>query len=177
MVKDKKTKKRIKDEKKAETTSDKMVKMVSGNLIAGVIISMLTISLVILILTLEFSLSKFTDPIKPGNLIQAIFVLAPHPLYGFMTPGFSSVIIALVGGAYIGGLVVRGAKKGFIVGISCFGLLMFFQIAIGFFFDFSTYQGWLAQINSGDGNIIIDFLLSAGLLVVAGAVGGIITRE
>jgi hypothetical protein len=138
---------------------------------------MIIITVVIWILTLGFTLNKLSGfTIKPDNVIQTIFALAPHS-FSYMTAGFWSILAALITGGYIGGLVVRTPKKGIQVGLISFGLLMFFQLAIGFLFDITTYQGWLAQVSSDGGDIIIDFVLSAVLLMAAGTVGGIVTKE
>ena len=94
-----------------------------------------------------------------------------------MTIGFWSIIAALITGGYIGGLVVRSWKRGIQVGFVCFLLIIFLQFAIGFLFNITTYQGWLSQVSSHGGDIYIDFLLSAFLLMASGAVGGLITKE
>ena len=142
----------------------------------GVLGCLITVAMVILIVTLGFSLDK-VGILGIDNLVQAIFILAPHS-YSFMTTGMWSIIAALTTGAFIGGLLVKNIKSGIAIGILSFVIIIVLQFAVGFLFNFTTFQAWYAlEVPSHGGDIIIDFLLSVGILIGAGAIGGAITRE
>ncbi|HUY00147.1 MAG TPA: YrzE family protein [Candidatus Deferrimicrobium sp.] len=171
------------DKKLKDTKTDKMVKAVAGKLIAGIIVCMVAIPLIILIVTLGFSLAKVEaletlvgQDFPINNVVQGIFILGPHSI-SFLTTGFWSIIAANLAGAYIGGLVVRSGKKGILVGIISFGLFIFLQLAIGFLFNINTYIEWFTKVSLAGGNVLMDFLMSATLLMAAGAVGGMLSRE
>ena len=171
------------DEKLDKTTSDEEVEVVAGKLSLGIILSMAVILLVIYIVTFEFTIAKvealetlFAQEFPINNVAQGLFIITPHS-FSFMKNGFWSIIAALVSGAYIGGLAVRSIKKGILVGIISLGLLIFLQLAIGFLFNITAYLEWLSQVNSVGGNVLMDLIITTTLLVGAGVMGGMLSRE
>jgi len=170
VIKKKKTK--VKSDKgktkKAEET-------LSGRIYLGVIVCVVTTVLVVLFFTLGFSVDKVLG-FGITELWQAIFVVAPHSS-SLIGSGMWSIIAALTSGGFIAGLGIRSLKKAIIVGIISLGVLMLLQLALGFLFDFTAYTIWYSLIPSLGGNIFLDFSISAGILMAAGALGGALTSE
>ncbi len=171
------------DEKKADkekigkkkTDKKKTVKGKLGKLIIGVVACIGIVEMIILLLTLQLSTGK-VDSYITTTLWQAIFIIPLH-LPTFLTSGMWSITAALTIGAFIGGLIVKKIKKGILVGIISFGLLLLLQFAVGFLFDFNALIAWYSLISSLGSNVILDFLVSIGILITAGAIGGALTRE
>lgn len=176
---DKKTAdKKTADKKKTDTKKPKKKKTdqrKSGRLWIGILACWGTVELIILFLTLGLSIAKVAS-YGITALWQAIFIIPLH-LPTFLTSGMWSIMAALTIGAFIGGLLMRTIKKGILVSVICFGLLLFLQFALGFLFDFNALLAWYSLIPALGGNVIIDFLVSAVILIAVGATGGAITRE
>ncbi|NVM29516.1 MAG: hypothetical protein HWN65_11810 [Candidatus Helarchaeota archaeon] len=158
-----------------EADKEKADKKKAGKFLIGVLACMVTVEMIILFLTLGLSLEKVVS-YNITTLWQAIFIIPLH-LPTFITSGMWSIMAALTIGAFIGGLVMKQIKKGILVSIISFGLLLFLQLAVGFLFNFDALIAWYSLISSLGGNVIVDFLVSAFILIAAGAIGGALTRE
>ena len=165
-------------EKKArpkKKATEEPAKDKSGKLLIGIPSCIFIVEMVILFLTLELSTGKLDSHIST-TLWQAIFIVPLH-LPTFFTSGMWSILAALTAGAFIGGLIVKKIKKGILLGIICFGLFLLLQFSIGFLFDVDALLAWYSVIASLGGNLLLDFLVSIGILVIAGAIGGALTRD
>ncbi len=149
--------------------------MGAGRVLAGLLFCIIAIALIIAFVTLGFSIDSIIAMGGPDtSLFQAIFLVAVHP-YTFVLVGSWSILAALAAGAFIGGLIAKGAKSGLAVGSISFTLLLFLQLAVAFVFNFTALELWYALLTLGGGNAIIDLILAAGLLIVCGAIGGALT--
>jgi hypothetical protein len=150
--------------------------MGAGRVLAGLLFCIVAICLIITFVTLGFSVNSIITMGGPDtSLFQAIFLIAVHPYSFVLLLGQWSIIAALAAGAFIGGLIAKGAKSGLAVGSISFALLLFLQLAVAFFFDFTAIELWYALLTLGGGNVIIDLILASGLLIVCGAIGGALT--
>jgi hypothetical protein len=147
----------------------------AGKLLFGIPVCIFIIEIVILFLTLELSTGKLDSHIST-TLWQAIFIVPLH-LPTFFTSGMWSLLAALTTGAFIGGLIVKKIKKGILLGVISFGLLLLLQFSLGFLFDIDALLAWYSIVASLGGDVLLDFLVSIGILVIAGAIGGALTRD
>ncbi len=170
--KKKNAEKKISPKKKA---TKEPAKDQAGKLLFGIPVCIFIIEMVILLLTLELSTGKLDSHIST-TLWQAIFIVPLH-LPTFFTSGMWSLLAALTTGAFIGGLIVKKIKKGIFLGVICFGILLLLQFSLGFLFDIDALLAWYSVIASLGGNVMLDFLVSAGILIVAGAIGSALTRD
>lgn len=145
--------------------------MGAGRVLAGVLFCIIAASAIVIFVTLGISVSELET--LGYSVFQGAFLIMVHP-YTMIIGGTWSVLAALGAGAFIGGLIAKGAKAGATVGIISFGLFLFLQIAVGVFFDFSALQLWWAIMDL-IGSVIIDLVLAAGILVAVGAIGGALT--
>ena len=148
--------------------------MGAGRTFAGILFCLIVIVIINVFLTLGLSVSDLTAIGFDTSLFQAIFLIDIHP-YTFITGDGWSILAALGGGAFVGGLISKGAKNGVLVGTITFALLWILQIGIALLFDFNALYFWYALLELVGGSIILDFAISAGILIVAGAIGGAIT--
>ncbi|NVM53708.1 MAG: hypothetical protein HWN66_08390 [Candidatus Helarchaeota archaeon] len=150
--------------------------MGAGRVLIGVLFCIVAAAMIIVFVTLGLSVEEVVALGWPTSLFQNIFLYTMHP-YSFIQYGEWSILAALAAGAFIGGLISKGAKSGLAVGSISFGLLFFLQLAVGVFFNFTELLGWYGFVLFVGGNVIIDIALCAGLLIVCGAIGGALTSD
>ncbi|MHA1129766.1 MAG: hypothetical protein ACTSQI_01245 [Candidatus Helarchaeota archaeon] len=147
--------------------------MGAGRTFVGILFCIGTVALIIVFVTLGMSAEDVLGSFDTA-LVQGIFLIAVHP-YTFLITGTWSLLAALAAGAFIGGLIAKGAKSGLAVGSISFGLLLLLQISVAFFFDFNALSVWYALITITGGNAILDFVIGAGVMLACGAIGGALT--
>lgn len=152
--------------------------MGAGRVLVGMIFCIIAVMIIIIFVTLGLSVDDLVGiGLLDATLYQSIFLVAIHP-YSFMVafaPAEWSVLAALAVGAFIGGLIAKGAKGGLSVGLLSFSILLLLQIAVGVFFNLSSLIAWYGLLELGGGSVLIDMLLAAAILAVCGAVGGALT--
>ncbi len=107
------------------------------------------------------------------ELYQLPFYLILHPYYSF-TFGQWIVLLALIAGAFVGGLLAKGTRSGLVMGFGAWLLNILLYVGIVWFFNFNTLSPYWASLGN---TLYIDLVLSFLLLELFGALGGKITAN
>ncbi|NVM55077.1 MAG: hypothetical protein HWN66_15335 [Candidatus Helarchaeota archaeon] len=146
--------------------------MGAARVLVGMLFCLAASILIVFFVTLGYAVGNFSDL---GDIImfQAIFALLLSPLTA-INMGLWSVIAALAVGGLLGGLVSKSPTAGLVMGLLSFLVIfiLFLGITVGFDID-----AWITWVTSWDSYIVVDVVLSLGLLAGIGAIGGKLTAE
>ena len=145
--------------------------MGAGRIILGMLFGLVTAFLIVFFVTLSLTVSDYAIFTNPA-IYAVIALLLMHP-YGMLTLGIYSAIAAPAAGAFVGGLVSKGAKNGLIAGLLMWVVVFLLYIGLGYSFDFGAMITTWDMI--GMTNVIIDFAMGLGIFCLVGAIGGAIT--
>ena len=138
----------------------------------GAIFCVLAATLIVFFITLGIS---FVGSLSIDILaeLQNAFLLIIHPASQLLG-GTWSVIAALAAGGFIGGLITKQYRAGAIAGIIGLGFMMVLQFTVGCAFNVTTFQAWWVLMDA-TGSVVVDIGLAIGIVIVTGAVGGMLT--
>ena len=145
--------------------------MGAGRVILGMIFCLVAAILIVFFITLGYNLGDYPE-LGTLGLYQAVFLFLFHPYFTILL-GIYSALAALAVGAFIGGLASKGAKHGALVGLLSWIIIFVLYLALTWVFDFASMMAFWNAL--GIINLVIDIVLSLGILVAVGAIGGAIT--
>ncbi len=142
-----------------------------GRVLVGALFCVLAATMIVFFITLGITVAELS--ILTISELPGAFLLVIHP-FSLLLSGTWSVIAALAAGGFIGGLITKNYRAGAIAGVIGFGLMMFLQFAVGCGFNVATFQAWWVLMDA-TGSVVVDIGLGIGIVIVTGAVGGMLT--